>query len=48
MTMQDLEIKFNSLSDSLLSESRQKEVKDVIFSCEKMSARELMEILIAK
>jgi 2-methylcitrate dehydratase len=46
MTMEDLEAKFNSLSASLLSESRQKEVKDAIFSSEKISAREMMARLV--
>jgi 2-methylcitrate dehydratase len=42
MTMQDLENKFNSLSDKVLSEERLSDVKDLIFNCEKVSAREFM------
>ncbi len=42
MTMDDLTAKFNALSDDLLSESRQKEVQEMVFACEKISAREFM------
>ena len=45
--MEDLEAKFNALSDSLLNSVRQKEVRDVIFSCEKMAARDFMAKLVA-
>jgi 2-methylcitrate dehydratase len=48
MTMEDLETKFNSLSAELLTESRQKEIKEMLFACEKMSTRELMERLTVK
>ncbi|MEW5994213.1 MAG: MmgE/PrpD family protein [Candidatus Zixiibacteriota bacterium] len=47
MTMDDLVAKFNSLSAGLLKEKRQREVKDVIFACEKTSARDLMKELVA-
>ncbi len=45
MTEEELEIKFNSLSDGLLSEERQKEIKEMIFSAEKFSARNFMNKL---
>lgn len=46
MTMEDLDNKFSALSSSLLSDKRQKEIKEGIFQCEKMNAREFMEMLI--
>ena len=46
MTMEDLDNKFNSLSGKILSSSKQKEVKEAIFSCEKLSAQEFMKTLI--
>ncbi|MFC2088662.1 MmgE/PrpD family protein [Calditrichota bacterium] len=46
MTMQDLENKFNSLSDNVLNASRLSEVKELIFSCEIVSAREFMSKLV--
>jgi 2-methylcitrate dehydratase len=46
MTMTDLENKFNSLSEALLVPERQKAVRERIFSCETMSAREFMQALI--
>ena len=46
MTMEDLDNKFNSLSEKILSGSKQKEVKEAIFSCEKLSAQEFMKTLI--
>lgn len=45
MTMEDLEIKFNSLSDELLSEERQYEIKNMILNCEEIKANEFMEKL---
>ncbi len=42
MTMEDLEAKFNGLSAELLSAERRANVKDSIFSCESMTAREFM------
>jgi len=46
MTMADLETKFNSLSDGLLSKERQQAVRDMVFSCETIdSAREFMQNL---
>lgn len=46
MTMEDLENKFNSLSSDVLSEERLASVKDMIFGCEKLSAREFMTDLV--
>ena len=46
MTMEDLDNKFNSLSEKILSSSKQKEVKETIFSCEKVSTQEFMKTLI--
>jgi 2-methylcitrate dehydratase len=46
MTMDDLENKFNSLSCDLLDPNRQKEIKDMIFSCENMNIRDFMAKLV--
>ncbi|HHI03035.1 MAG TPA: MmgE/PrpD family protein [candidate division Zixibacteria bacterium] len=46
MTMDDLTAKFNGLSAALLSEDRQKEIKDMVFACEKISAKDFMAKLI--
>jgi len=46
MTLDDLEAKFNALSDSLLKPERQKKIQDMIFSCEKMNVRDLMQGLV--
>lgn len=46
MTMADLENKFNSLSEKLLAHERQQQIRDIIFSCEKLSARDFMKALI--
>jgi 2-methylcitrate dehydratase len=45
MTLQDLEDKFNALSDKLLSKQKQIEVKDTIFNCEELTAKDFMEKL---
>ncbi len=45
MTMEDLENKFNSLSLSLLSKNGQKKIKELIFDCDKLSARKFMNRL---
>ncbi len=45
MTMDDLTAKFNGLSASLLSANRQKNIKEIIFNCEKLSAPEFMKKL---
>ncbi len=47
MTIEDLDNKFNSLSENLLSSKKQKEVKVAIFNCEKLSAQDFMKKLIA-
>ncbi|MEA3297493.1 MAG: MmgE/PrpD family protein [candidate division Zixibacteria bacterium] len=46
MTMEDLQTKFNALSDGLLSPERQQEVRDMIFACEKLNVKDFMEKLI--
>jgi len=46
MTIEDLESKFNGLSAELLDSDRQKKVKDMIFSCEKMTIADFMKELI--
>jgi len=45
MTMDDLEAKFNALSASLLNEARQREIKEVVFGCDKLSVRDFMKVL---
>jgi len=47
MTMDDLEAKFNALSDKLISADKQKEMKEMIFACEDISAVDFMNGLIA-
>lgn len=46
MTAEDLENKFNALSEKVLNNRRQEEIKDTIFNCEKYNAREFIEKLI--
>ena len=46
MTMEDLDNKFSGLSNNWLSEEKQKEVKDTIFNCENISAKEFMKTLV--
>jgi 2-methylcitrate dehydratase len=46
MTMEDLENKFNSLASERVNEDRLRVLKDVIFSCERLSAREFMEQMV--
>lgn len=46
MTIEDLETKFNSLSSCLLSQEKQKEIKDMIFGCEEMNIRDFMDKLV--
>ncbi len=46
MTIEDLENKFISLSDGLISKQRQKEIKNLIFKCEKKTAKDFMDKLI--
>lgn len=45
MTMEDLENKFNALSDGLLSKRKQKSVRNMIFKAEKYKAVDFMEKL---
>jgi len=47
MTEDDLTSKFNGLATGLLDDARKKEIKDIIFSCETMSCKDLMKELIA-
>lgn len=42
MTMDDLTVKFNGLSAKTLSPERQKSIRDMVFSCDNMPAREFM------
>lgn len=46
MTMEDLENKFNALSAKLLSVEKQKAVKEIVFNCDELSARDFMNHLI--
>ena len=46
MTEEDLDSKFNALSEELLSSERQKEIKEAIFNCENYDTGKFMEILI--
>jgi len=47
MSDDELRVKFNSLSASLISRTKQEEVRDLIYGCEKYSAREFMAGLVA-
>lgn len=42
MTIEDIEAKFNALSAKLLKPDRQRKIKDMIFACEKIQARDFM------
>lgn len=46
MTMVDLENKFNALSSDLLDSGKQSEIKNMIFSCEELSAKDFMQKLV--
>jgi len=46
MTLEDLEIKFNSLSSELLDSKKQEDIKNMIFNCEEMNANDFMNQLI--
>jgi 2-methylcitrate dehydratase len=48
MTIEDLENKFNALSSQLLSSRQQKDISEVIFNCEDLSARKFMSALVVK
>ena len=46
MTEEDLDNKFSALSSELLSDERQKEIKNIIFRCDQMNSEEFMQKLI--
>ena len=46
MTLEDLEIKFNSLSSELIDNKKQKDIKNMIFNCEEMNVNDFMNQLI--
>ncbi|MGK9477133.1 MmgE/PrpD family protein [Melioribacter sp. OK-6-Me] len=46
MTDDELETKFNSLSSKVLSTQKQKEIKELVYNCEKMEATKFMNNLI--
>ena len=46
MTMEDLDNKFSGLSNNWLSEEKQREVKETIFNCENITAKEFMGKLV--
>ncbi len=46
MTMEDLDNKFEGLTEKLLVSGRRKEIKDAIFNAELMTAREFMKKMI--
>ena len=48
MTIEDLENKFNALSAKFLTEKRRLEMKNLIFDCDKLSARNFMKRLTVK
>lgn len=48
MTMEDLDNKFQALSSRLLSADAQRRIKEMIFSCENVSAKRFMADLAAK
>ena len=48
MTIDDLENKFNSLASDKFNDSQLLELKELIFNCDKYSAREFMDGLIAR
>lgn len=45
MTMEDLHYKFEALSRGLISEARHQQIKDMIFNCEALRARDFMKKL---
>lgn len=46
MTIEDLDNKFNTLSEKLLTKDKQNKIKNTIFNCENISAQEFMKQLI--
>jgi 2-methylcitrate dehydratase len=45
MTMEDLDNKFNALSEKLLTQDKQNKIKNTIFNCENITAQEFMKQL---
>ena len=48
MTIEDIENKFKSLSGKLLTKKKQKKIKEMIFNCEKMIAKDFMKGLVIR
>ena len=48
MTIEDLQNKFNALSSNLLNEEQQNKIRDMVFSCEKLSAGNFMAALVIR
>jgi len=48
MTIEDLENKFNGLSDNILSKKQQQKIKDLILNCDNLKARYFMSKLVVK
>ena len=48
MTDEDLDIKFGGLTEKLLSAERRKKIKDVVFSCEKLSAAQFADATVVR
>jgi 2-methylcitrate dehydratase len=46
MTIEDLDNKFGALSSELLSEEKQKEIKNMIFNCDDLTAKDFMSKLV--
>lgn len=46
MTMDDLQAKFNALSSKIMDIKRQKQIQEMIFSCENFTARDFMKGLV--
>lgn len=46
MTIEDLDNKFNALSEKLLTQKKQEEIKNMIFDCEKFNVKEFMDGLV--
>jgi 2-methylcitrate dehydratase len=46
MTMEDLENKFNGLSSAVLSQQKQKEIKEMIFDCDRLPVKIFMSNLV--
>jgi 2-methylcitrate dehydratase len=46
MTMEDLDNKFEALATDIMGKNRMEEIKDTIFNCDQMNAREFMNSLV--